>query len=388
METQIKSARHARGWSQLRVVVELECLGASRGVSMPTRASLKTQLSRWENGHVRPQEPYCSMLAEIYAVDCAELRIGAWSGSKVGSGTLLVPEAVHRLTPDSVAALESLLETYARADNAIGPGHLLHAAAHHVGQLEPLLVAARGRLRSEGLRLGSRFAEFAGWLCQDAGNLDAAQHWTDRALDFAEEFGSEQDRAYVLMRKSGIAAERGDRARSASLAVVACRHLERLTPRTRALMLRQQAVSQALVGDEAASERAADQAIEEVVDVAESDDAFGYCTEQYVTMETGVSALHLRKYDDAAGRLSRAAEEWPEGFTRDRGLCLARLATVQAVGGDRDGACVAGREALSVYGVAGSARTRSVLVSLNRQLAPYDREASVKELRHELRKLG
>ena len=46
METQLMDARRARGWSQLRVVVELESRGVRRRVAMPSRTSLKTQLSR------------------------------------------------------------------------------------------------------------------------------------------------------------------------------------------------------------------------------------------------------------------------------------------------------------------------------------------------------
>ena len=60
METRLKSARRARGWSQLRLLVELERLPVTQGLPVPSRSSLKTETSRWENGHVSPREPYAA----------------------------------------------------------------------------------------------------------------------------------------------------------------------------------------------------------------------------------------------------------------------------------------------------------------------------------------
>ncbi len=392
METPMRAARLSRGWSQLRVVVQLEALGAGRGLPIPSRASLKTQLSRWENGHVTPHEPYSSLLAEIYELTTAELGLGseppgAARRPPYGSAVRLLTPV--RLTPDSVALMEELLGTYAHADNELGPRHLLHVASQHVLHLEPLLLNAPEELRRMGLRLCSRFSEFAGWLSQDAGDLDAAQHWTDRALDFVEEIEDTQIRSYVLMRKSGIAAERRDHARSVSLAVASGRDAQRLWPRVRALSLRQQAVSHALVGDELASQRAAKQAIEAAL---EGDEAGGehwtYCTEAYVRMEAGSSALNLHRYRDAATQLAQAATTWPDGFARDQGLCLARLAIAEAAQGNIDSACAIGRDSVAVTKVADSARTRKVLVSLRQRLAPYDRLEFVSDLRRELATLA
>ncbi len=125
--------------------------------------------------------------------------------------------------------------------------HLLHVASQHLVHLEPLLVGAREPLRGEALRLASRFAEFAGWLAQHAGDLAGAQHWTDRALYFVEESADPAGRAYVLMRKSAIAADRLEHGRAVSLAVAARRDAPRLPPRARALALRQRAISQVQV---------------------------------------------------------------------------------------------------------------------------------------------
>ena len=284
--------------------------------------------------------------------------------------------------------LDDLLQRYARADNAIGPATLLAVASQHVVSLEPALVATRGPLRSEGLRLCSRFAEFAGWLSQDAGDLDAAQRWTDRALDFTEELDDHEARAYVLMRKSGIAADRREPARCVTLAVAASHRAAEQAPRLRALTLRQAAIAQAIVGDRRASDLAAGQALEAAGAADTATDDFAYATEAYVTMETGVSSFHLQRHDEAAERLARAAGAWPTGFARDRGLCLARLAVVEATRGNVDVACAVGRDAVSVTRTADSARTRATLLSLKQRLAPYDRVGFVSEFNRELTQFG
>jgi hypothetical protein len=327
-------------------------------------------------------------LAEAYELHPTELGLpvavpdwftGAPSGSAIRTPS--------RLSHESVALMDELIATYTKADNLLGPQHLLHVASQHVAHLEPMLIRVGGSLRDEGLRLASRFAEMAGWLSQDAGELAAAQHWTDRALDFLEESDDSQQRAYVLMRKSGIAAERQEYGRSLSLAIAACRGQGRLTPRVRALVFRQRAISHALVRDQRQSERFAGEALE-VITVDDDSGSYRYCTPAYVAMESGVSAYHLRKLDVAAERLSAASQVWPDGFARDRGLCLARLAVVEVARGNVDVACAVGRDALGVARVAESARTRAVLTSLKYHLAPYDRDAFVSEFRRELTTLG
>jgi hypothetical protein len=55
------------------------------------------------------------------------------------------------------------------------------------------------------LRLLAQYAEFAGWLNQDAGDTSAAMFWSDRATRYAQAVGDYQMVAYMLVRKSNIA---------------------------------------------------------------------------------------------------------------------------------------------------------------------------------------
>ena len=75
MKTALQAARHGRGWSQARAVSGLIRLANQREISVASAGSLKTQLSRWENGHVTPQF-YQALLCELYNLSPLQLGFG------------------------------------------------------------------------------------------------------------------------------------------------------------------------------------------------------------------------------------------------------------------------------------------------------------------------
>jgi transcriptional regulator with XRE-family HTH domain len=64
--SELRQARADRRWSQARVIVELQKHARSLGVTLPSPASLKTELSRWENGHRTPDIFYQRLFAMVY----------------------------------------------------------------------------------------------------------------------------------------------------------------------------------------------------------------------------------------------------------------------------------------------------------------------------------
>ena len=75
MATPLQAARLARGWSQARMVSELMRLARWKKMGVAWASSLKTQLSRWENGHVTP-EYYQVLLCELFKATPGELGFG------------------------------------------------------------------------------------------------------------------------------------------------------------------------------------------------------------------------------------------------------------------------------------------------------------------------
>jgi hypothetical protein len=105
----------------MRLVVEIEQACEQEGLPCPTRASLKVQVSRWENGHVTPDATYTGVLAAIYRTTPDDLGLDAvaptlWLPTATGNGSL---------SREYLATMEALLAEYARADNVVGPGHLI-----------------------------------------------------------------------------------------------------------------------------------------------------------------------------------------------------------------------------------------------------------------------
>jgi hypothetical protein len=116
-------------------------------------------------------------------------------------------------------------------------------------------------------------------------------HWTDRALDYALELGDTRIVAYTLMRKAMIATESGNPAQGLGIANSALAYGDVLTPRLRAVILRQRSFSNAALGEVIASARDSEEAVTEAVtgENQAEDDRAPYCTPAYAAMEGGAS---------------------------------------------------------------------------------------------------
>src|SRR5262249_19505 len=184
------------------------------------------------------------------------------------------------------------------------------------------------------LTVGAQFAEFCGWLYQDSGQQDAATFWTNRALDYAQELNHPQVIAYIMMRKSNIATDFGNPGHGLGLANAALTAAEMLTPRVRAVSLRQQANAFALLSDRPEFERSVDLALVQASAGAEqdADDLAPYCTPSFVEMEAGMSWVRLGQTEKSGAGFEGSPPALPVGQgARDRGVCLAALATAPRV---------------------------------------------------------
>ena len=114
-----------------------------------------------------------------------------------------------------------------------------------------------------------------------------------------------------------------------------------------------------------------------------------YCTPSYVAMEAGISWIEFGQPDRAVETFENALASWPAtSQLRDRGLCLARLATASAASGDRERALAAGTEALPVAHATGSARIRAQLVEAYDRLLRLGISDELAEFRHQLEALS
>lgn len=374
--TRLRAARIDRGWSQSRLIHAIACQATSEGLMTPGTESMRVMVSRWENGHTQPDETYRRLLCAVYDADEAALGIVAAPTPGGAGASVHPPEASAFL----VAHLQRTLAELASADNHMGSAAVLPAAESEAHLLSTLAAGTSGPLRNEILMLASRYAEFCGWLRQDAGDTDAAQRWSDRALDLAQELGAAHEVSYVLMRKSNLEIEVGHPVRAIGLADAALRQGKLLTPQLRAVALRQRALGHSMTGDVRGCLSALDAARDEVLTADAPDERASYVSPAYIGSEAGLSLIRLHQPAKAEQVLRSALANWPTGQERDRGHCLARLSTALA-----DLECVeesaeALQGAIEVARTTSSERLRSEIRGVGRRLSQWRKVDSVGEV--------
>lgn len=355
-------------------------------------------VSKWERGLKQPSKLYRRLLC--LTMDASPHELGlllnaddpanvSAEGAVVAPG--LLPVSAPHFLPGAVNAdvlvqVDHLFSSLAAMDDAVGARLALGAAAHEATMLEQLSQQARSRHQRDLHLAAARFAELTGWLHQDLGDLEQARQWSERAMDLAVLNGDPELICYILMRRSTVAAERGDAPAARSFAEAAIPAGRQVRPSLIAVSLRASAIAYSLIGDTTACTRALGEAQETLAaaDQLSNDDLAPYCTPAYLAMEAGSCWLNLSRPRKAITSLEDALNAWPGGQHRDRSLAMSRLAAAYAEIGDVDQACRHGEQARELVVVTGSARAVASLTSLGTRLAPHTRQERVAELRRSL----
>jgi transcriptional regulator with XRE-family HTH domain len=365
-------------------------------------------VGKWERGEKRPSRFYQRLFVFLYGVPGEQLgfrpagpsdqaaedvlvELGAgervsrpfrpYAAARGRAGAVSVP---RRVDPEAVGRLGTILTEYAKIDNLLGPAHLLELTSLHLDFISELLTMASGEGRGELLTVGARYAEFAGWLHQDAGDPQEAAYWSDRAMGWAQAADNDLMVSYVLMRKSNQASSQGDAPRTLGLARAALRGQDRLSPRARALALRQEARGHALSRDPTGCARALDAAREQAAvpeDQGEEDRILtGYCTPAFIEMEAADCAMLLDQPDQAVVTFQHGLAILPGQYQRDRAVNLARLAVAHAASQEPELACAVAQEAATIIHGTWSARAVAELRRLPTLLSKWPDLAPVAEL--------
>ena len=239
----LKRARVDRGWSQARAIVAIETEARALRYVTPERASLKTQLSRWENGHRAPDHKYQRVLQRVYGLsavqlgfepadatglgtcltweECAESTPDLWSAdmqrrtflqsaafaASAFAGPALAAlisdgaDAVVRTTgdrpvsPQDVTLIRDVTRQFAQLDNRHGGGRVRPLALSCLNnQITPMLRA--GQFDSSTGRallcVTAELNQLVGWMTHDIGRHSLAQRYLIQALDLAKSAGDRQ----------------------------------------------------------------------------------------------------------------------------------------------------------------------------------------------------
>lgn len=254
--------------------------------------------------------------------------------------------------------------------NVSGPHQVIAPAIRQVKAGYQAARQARGTDQQDLLHVQAQFADLIGWLYQDSGDYRAAQCWLDRALEWSHLAGDPGSVAFILARKSQLAADMHDPANAAAMAEAAAR-LARPHTRAAATAAVHAAHGHALVGDRSGSERRYDQA-RLILDGAGSDDSpwATFCDPAYISVHRAHSLAALGSHDEAAAGFRAAIGGLRPGYHRDRGVYLAREAVATAGAGDREHAGRLGLQALAIGNETLSGRIFTELAALSRILGP------------------
>jgi len=184
----LRTARAARGWSQAEAARELVALAGARGVPVATPSSLKTQLSRWENGHALPDAPYRALLGALYA----GLELGLEDAQTADPAQRLRAQVAtaSAVDADVIALWRDQLTAAQGLDDRLGAAGAGESVSVLVGQLEAVLPHLPDPARRRPVAaLLARADLLAATQALDTGDPDTALLRYTRAGELAREAG-------------------------------------------------------------------------------------------------------------------------------------------------------------------------------------------------------
>jgi tetratricopeptide (TPR) repeat protein len=273
-----------------------------------------------------------------------------------------------------VAHLRDQWHALVRTDNLLGPRFALAGVLNQIAIVEALRSVLRDEQRLEVVRLGAQYAESAGWLYEDAGNMAQARRWTSRAMEWAYEGDDVRLLAWTIFRRSQQAAVIPDAAQVIGLAQAARRNEEQLATPTRAAIRVQEAYGHALDDDEQAAQTLLDEAHTWAASdtVGDARDGHGsYCTRAHIEIQRANCWLTTGKPKKAIALYEEGLRTLPAVYQRNRAAALSRLAVAYVADGQLEHAASTARAALPIARSSGSKRVLEEIKGLGVELTPH-----------------
>ena len=204
MTTRLQQVRQEFGWSQDRVIRELRKRAGLLRVQLGSDASVKTQISRHENGKIVPDRDWRHAYRLIYGRTDAELSFGSHQPSQDPDDDLAVRLAASRaVSAAEVALMRRHIDNIRALDRQLGAPAVLE-------QLRALITTMTGLL-TYSLRPGVRESlaaalveagTLAGWQALDVGSPGQAWRHYEMAKSAAREAQSRPLLAHAMGEQS------------------------------------------------------------------------------------------------------------------------------------------------------------------------------------------
>jgi transcriptional regulator with XRE-family HTH domain len=371
MQGRLQAARKARGWSQARLIHELQRRAADARVPVMTPGSLRTAVSRWENGRVTPDAVYRRLLRETFGLSDAELGFRPETPPAAAVPTAADELRARLASTTSVDAelvrlVRDQTDTVRRLDRRLGAPVLLEQMRAHIATLRDLLTHAV--LDSTRRPLAAVLADasaLAGWQALDVGAVSQAWEHYELAKAAARESGDPALLAHAKGEQSYALLDLDRPADAVALLREARVEGGRKLPALlTSWLLAAEAEASAAAGDQQSCRRAlqaADDALPS--DTADPDLPFISLNACHLSRWRGHTLARLGD-GTAIEHLQTALAGIDAEFTRARGSLHIDLAHALTVGGDRDEAAVHVAAANELAARTGSVRQRRRLAQL------------------------
>ncbi|KND34226.1 helix-turn-helix domain-containing protein [Streptomyces acidiscabies] len=308
----------------------------------------------------------------------------------LGTGSLLAFTAVAKSRgvradepdPPLISLFQDQLRQMRKIGQASAPGALLAQLRDQTTAIVAFSAQSLGATRTGLLATAARFAEYAGWMAQEAGDVRSAMHWTAQAVELAKAGGDDHLADYAKVRRALVTLYDGDAEETIALARQAQRSA--LPPRIRGLAVQREAQGHALAGDVKACLSGLDRARELLArDEAESDGlALGPThLADPVSVVTGWCLYDLGEHRKAAEVLDRECLRIPQHALRNRVRYGIRRALAHAASGEVEQSCQVAEELLWFTDLVPSATVRADVRRLDRELARFRSLPVVRDLR-------
>ena len=413
------------------MVWELMRLAERKKVKISSAASLKTQLSRWENGHVTP-DYYQALLCELFHAASGELGFGIqdlssglaresssgatliakreWTRDDINSLSASFDDAIsssvladiemlahewlaadkpqlielnvgRRVGDSLVATTEHRVIQLRRADDFVS-GRTSHTLVHQELQATTKLLDEAALTEDQTRRLltaTGELAQLAAWVAADAGLYKQAARYTEGGVLAAHAADNEPLAANIISTLSYQLANTGNPRQAALLARTAyagARHSA--TASTKALLLERVAWADAKSGDLVSCERALGQVEENFNHAKPEDDPdwVYWLNREEIDVMAGRCFTELKQPARAEPLLRSATSGYDNTLIRENSLYLSWLAEDYILLNEIDLAAEIATQVLELGSRADSARTDERLRHLGKAIEALQRRPS------------
>lgn len=213
-ESGLRNARKARGWSQERLIREIEQYARRNLADVASTASLRVYVSEWENGRRSISDRYAGILRNLLGVTDAELR-GVAGRPKLlaadGYDDLLSRiDSASSVSASMVEAFNDQTELLRTMDRQRGAAGLVDQMTGHLAALEEtlsfaVLPAAR---RPVALALAGA-STLAAWQAIDSGAIERAWKYYELAKQAARDAEAPMYLAHAMGEQAYVLCDAG-----------------------------------------------------------------------------------------------------------------------------------------------------------------------------------